>query len=126
MPTKLDEAQTGGIDLFFGGEAEGETFYLRDPAVYDADEVRAEIGGDMPKFGRWFPVQLADKEGKTHGTGWTTAVGELVEELQKAPVDPVEVPFTVTRCEKSGEKDTDPYEVNIEFHDGFAEDQDRL
>lgn len=126
MPTDLSETTTGSIELFFGGEAEGETFYLRDAAVYDADEVRKEIDADYPSFGRWFPVHLADEDGQTHGSGWTTAVGELIEELQDAEVDPVEVPFTVTRCEKTGEKDTDPYEVNVEFHDGLEDDQDRL
>jgi hypothetical protein len=126
MPTDLDDVETGGIDLFFGGEAEGETFMLLEPSVFEADEVRDELGTEVPKFGRWLPVHLSDEQGKTHGSGWVTAVGELVEELQGLEADPVEVPWTVTRCEKSGTKDTDPYEVNVEIHDDLASDQERF
>jgi hypothetical protein len=126
MPTDLDDAETGGIDLYFADDLEGTTFFLRDRAVYDAPEVRDEIGGDVPKFGRWLPVQEADQHGQTHGTGWAVAVGELIEELQDLAVDPVEVPWTVTRCEKAGDDQTAPYEVNVETHDKLADDQDQL
>lgn len=126
MPTDLSEAQTGSIDLYFADDLEGETFFLQDSAVYEAEEVRDEIGGEVPKFGRWLPVHEADQDGQTHGSGWIVAVGELVEELQALAVDPVEVPWTVTACRKSGPDQTDPYEVNVEDHDGLEADQDRL
>jgi hypothetical protein len=126
MPVDLNDAETGGIDLFFADDLSGETFMLRDAAVYDADEVRDEIGGDVPKFGRWMPVHMATSDGQTEGSGWVVAVGELIEELQTVRADPVEVPFTVTRCEKSGSGQTDPYEVNVEQHHDLDEDQSSL
>jgi hypothetical protein len=113
MPTDLSDAETGGIDLYFADDLEGMSFYLRDPSIYDAEEVRDEIDSDIPKFGRWIPVHTCDGNGKTTGTGWIVAVGELIEELQRYD-DPVEDPVSVTRCEKSGTEQTDPYEVNTE------------
>jgi hypothetical protein len=113
MPVDLNEAETGGIDLYFADDLVGMSFYLRDASVYDADEVRNEINSEIPKFGRWLPIHSCDQKGKTTGTGWVVAVGELIEELQKYD-NPVEQPVTVTRCEKSGDKQTDPYEVNTE------------
>jgi hypothetical protein len=126
MPTDLSEAETGGIDLYFADDLEGETFTLRDSAVYEAEEVRQEVGGDVPKFGRWLPVEATDKNGQSHGDGWTVAVGELIEELQGLAADPGVIPWTVTACRKSGPDQTDPYEVNVEAHDGTEVDQDRL
>jgi len=126
MPTDLADAQTGGIDLYFADDLEGDTFVLRESAVYESEEVRDEIGGEVPKFGRWLPANVSDKNGQNHGSAWIVAVGELVEELQDLAVDPVQVPWTVTRCQKSGPDQTDPYEVNVETPDGFDADQDRL
>jgi len=111
MPTDLAEAETGGVNLFFADDLEGEQFDLQDASVYDAEEVRQEIGGDVPKFGRWMPVDHAD------GDGWIVALGELIEELQQFE-NPQAVTFTVTRCEKSGNEQADPYEVNVEADDG--------
>lgn len=112
MPTDLQEHETGGIDVLFASDLPGTTFTLQEASVYDADEVRAETGTDIPKFGNWMPVELDD------GTsGWMVALGELVEELQRIE-NPAAVTCTVTRCEKSGPKQTDPYEVNVEIEAG--------
>jgi len=107
MPVDLDEAQTGGVDLLFADDLEGTEFELREAAVYEAEEVREEVDGDIPKFGKWMPVKTAD------GDGWAVALGEFVEELQSYE-NPMGVSFEVTRCEKSGDKQTDAYEVNVE------------
>jgi len=111
MPTDLSEAQTGGIDLLFADDLSGTEFELREASVYDAEEVREEVSGDIPKFGKWMPVTTTD------GDGWIVALGELVEELQTYE-NPLTVTFEVTRCEKSGSEQTDPYEVNLEVTDG--------
>jgi hypothetical protein len=111
MPTDLSEAQTGGIDLLFADDLSGTEFELREPSVYQAEEVREQIDGDIPKFGKWMPVTTSD------GDAWAVAIGELVEELQTFD-EPMGVSFQVTRCEKSGSKQTDPYEVNLEVVDG--------
>jgi len=112
MPTDLSEAQTGGVDLLFADDLRnGVQFELREASVYQAEEVREQIDGDIPKFGKWMPVNTDD------GEGWVVALGELVEELQRYE-NPMGLSFDVTRCEKSGPKDTDPYEVNLEAVDG--------
>lgn len=127
MPTQLDDVDTSGTELWFADNLEGETFYLRESAVFEAAEVREETGTDTPEFGNWFPVHGANESGETTGeTGWAVALGEFVEELQDMSVDPVEVPFTVTRVEKSGPEQTDPYEVNVDVHDGLGPEQSGL
>lgn len=121
MPTDLDDADTSGIELYFADDLEGQTFYLRESAVYDAEEVREETESDTPQFGRWLPVA---SDGETDG--WAVAVGELVEELQDTTEDPTAMPWTVTRCQKSGPEQTDPYEVNIAVEDGVEASQQGL
>lgn len=112
MPTDLCEAQTGGIDLLFADDLKnGVEFELREASVYEAEEVREEVDGDIPKFGKWIPATTEN------GDAWVVAVGELVEELQTYE-NPMGVTFKVTRCQKSGSKQTDPYEVNLEDVDG--------
>jgi len=112
MPTDLSEHETGGVDVLFADDLQGTTFSLRESAVYEAEEVREEAGTDIPKFGNWMPVTLDD------GTdGWMVALGELVEELQLLE-NAQSVECTVTRCQKSGDQQTDPYEVNVEIEEG--------
>jgi len=111
MPTELSEAQTGGVDLLFADDLEGTEFQLREASVYESEEVREEVGGDIPQFGKWMPVETSGSD------GWIVALGELVEGLQTYE-NPMGVTFKVTRCEKSGNKQTDPYEINIEVTDG--------
>jgi len=111
MPTDLKDAQTGGIDLLFADDLQGTEFQLREEAVSTAEEVRDEIGNDIPEFGKWMPVSTED------GDAWAVALGEFVEELQSYE-NPMGLTYEVTRCEKSGSRQTDPYEVNLEVRDG--------
>ena len=112
MPVDLSEAQTGGIDLLFADDLQnGVQFELREASVYNAEEVREDVDGDIPKFGKWIPASTEN------GDAWIVALGELVEELQTYE-NPMAVTFDVTRCEKSGSKQTDPYEVNLEAVEG--------
>jgi hypothetical protein len=111
MPTDLSDHETGGIDLLFADDLSGEQFELREAAVYEAEEVREDVDGDIPKFGNWMPVT------RNEGDGWVVALGELVEELQQFE-NPLGLSYRVTRCEKSGSEQTDPYEVNVEVVDG--------
>jgi len=114
MPVDLSEAQTGGVDLLFADDLSGTEFQLREASVYTAEEVREEIDNDIPEFGKWMPVTTAD------GDAWAVALGEFVDEL-KAYENPMGLTFEVTRCQKSGAKQTDPYEVNLEQVDGDAQ-----
>lgn len=114
MPTELDEAQTGGIELLFADDLPGTEFQLRESAVYEAEEVREELDLDIPEFGKWIPVTVDGED------CWIPAYGEVVEELQVFE-NAMAPELKVTRCEKSGSKSTDPYEVNIETVDGDSQ-----
>jgi hypothetical protein len=111
MPTDLSEAQTGGVDLLFADDLTGTEFQLRESAVYGAEEVREEVDTDIPKFGDWLPATVDGND------AWLVALGELVEELQGYE-NPLSLTLEVTRCQKSGTDQTDPYEVNVEVVDG--------
>jgi len=126
MPTELSDVDTSGTELWFSDDVEGKSFVLREPSVYDASEVRQETGADVPEFGRWFPVTILDDGRDSDREGFLVAVGELIEELQQMQVDPCAVGWTVTRMEKSGPKQTDPYEVNVESLDSTDEKQKSL
>lgn len=114
----LHEAQTGGVNLLFSDELEGTAFRLTEATLYDAEAVREELESDTPEYGRWLPVETEDD-----GEGFAVAPGELIEELQRLEAEPGEE-FVVTRCQKSGNGESDPYEVNCERLSD--EDQDRL
>jgi len=115
MPTDLSEAQTGGVDLLFADDLQGTVFQMSEASVYEAKEVRESVDGntDVPKFGKWIPVETDD------GEAFAVAVGELIEELQRFE-NPLAVTVEVTRCEKSGTDETAPYEVNLETVEGDA------
>lgn len=108
MPVDLSDHSSGGPDLLFADDLSGTEFQLRQTAVYDAQEVReAESSDDMPRFGAWLPVRTEGRD------AWMVALGELTDELKRYE-DPTGTTFEVTRCEKSGTEQTDPYEVNLE------------
>lgn len=121
MPTNLHEAETGGPSLVFAGDASGVRFRLREVELYDAVEVRQELHGEdaieddaeaheqgqPPAFGRWIPAEAEDED------IWMVVPGELLEELQRLEAEAGEI-FEVTRIEKSGGHETDPFEVRLE------------
>lgn len=106
MPTDLSDVSTGGVNLLFADDLQGTVLQLRKASAYDADEVTDP--GEVPEFGTWLPVETEQYE-----EAWAVAVSELVEELQRFE-SPTAVRLEVTRCEKSGPSQTDPYEVNVE------------
>lgn len=116
MPTDLDEYDAGGVNVLFAADLEGHQFRLTELAVYEAEEVREETQTDVPKFGNW--MRAEDDEGPC----WIVALGELVEELQ-AYEDPSHVTFECTKVQKRGDKQTDPYTVNLHPIDGDTSQQ---
>lgn len=105
MPEDLKSASTGLNDLYFADDLKGTEFVLRELKVYEADEVSEP--GKTPEFGRWIPALVNGND------VWLVGLGELIGELQRFD-DPGELALKVTRCEKSGSAQTDPYEVNVE------------
>jgi len=117
MPTDIDEVETGSQDLYFAAELDEQApeLSLVEYAVYTADEVRDEIeNDDTPSYGNWIPVQ--DGNTGTTERAFCQAPAELIEELQTRDLAPGDV-FQITRCERSGPEDHDPYEVNVEVRD---------
>lgn len=110
MPVDIQDASTGGASLVFADDAAGCRFRLREASLYEANEVRDELDHDddqPPMFGRWLPVDIQDED------AWLIAPGEMVEELQRLEASNGEL-FEVTRIQKSGNSETDPFEVNLE------------
>lgn len=122
MPEDLKESVTGSTELVFPDDATG-TYRLREKAVYDAEEVRVELGGDVPKYGAWLPVENPD----TSSEAWLTAPSQLRSELVTREVQKREL-FEIVTIDKTGSGESDPYRVEIELPDreSVPEDQESL
>lgn len=113
MPTDLAESVTGDVELVFPDNAPGKQYRLRESAVYDAVEVRDEIGAgddDVPQFGHWLPVTILDRD----ETGFLNAPSELRQELVSAEAEAGDE-FRVEFLEQRGNGPSDPYSASIEM-----------
>lgn len=114
--TSLHDHTPGG-DLVFAGELSGVQFRLLSLSLHNNDD---DDKPDVPEgdvHGNWLEVETDEL-----GEAFLSAPGELIEELQTHEAEEGDL-FEVTRCAKSGPKQTDPYEVNLE---ALEEDQSRL
>lgn len=102
---------SGGGDYLFASNLSGIEFRLLSDEIIEADELEHDLHGN------WLEVATEGFD-----SGHIAGVGELIEELQRLEAEPGDV-FEVTRCKKSGPRDTDPYEVNLE---AVEPDQTRL
>lgn len=119
MPTELDKSVTGNDPLVFPDDATGRQYRLSELAVYDAEEVRNEIGSeDVPRFGSWLPVEIEDQD----RDGWLNAPSELRRVLVEAEVEAGQL-FEVNVLTQDGPRQSDPYRAEITVQDP---DQDRL
>lgn len=109
MPEDLTDSVTGSTELVFPDDAVGQ-YRLRERSVYDAEEVRTELGGDVPQYGSWLPVE----ETETGMDAWLTAPSQLRTELVNAEVRSQEL-FEIVTMEKRGRDESDPYHVAIRF-----------
>lgn len=122
MPTEIENTPTGAEGFIFPDELQGVSFLLVEDAVYTAYEVREELHdgsaidedheaaaeGQTPAYGRWLRADVTGRDDEQ----WIAAPGELIEELQTWD-DPTGGRLMVSRCEKSGPAESDPYEVNV-------------
>ena len=122
MPEDLTDSVTGSTELVFPDDATGQ-YRLRERSVYDAEEVRTELGGDVPQYGSWLPVE----ETETGMDAWLTAPSQLRTELVNAEVRSQEL-FEIVTMEKRGRDESDPYHVAIRFpeRETVPEDQTSL
>ena len=114
MPTDLNESVSGSTELVFPDDSTG-TYRLRKRSVYDAEEVRAELGGDVPKYGSWIPVEI-DETGEE---AWLTAPSELRARLVEDEIGTDER-FCIETMQKRGRDQSDPYEVQVTYPDREA------
>lgn len=114
--SSLHDHSPGG-DLLFAGDLEGEVFRLLSVELFnnDDDDKKDVPEGDV--HGNWLLVGTDQ-----YDEVYMSAPGELIEELQRLEAEEGDL-FEVTRCEKSGTAQTDPYEVNLNELEG---DQERF
>lgn len=110
MPREADPNAGQTTELVFTDQLEGTVFEVRrTPSIYEAEEVREETGNDTPEFGVWVPVYLPGPD----EDGWMVAVSELEQWVAKTENVTAGV-YEVTKCQKTGSAQTDPYEVQVE------------
>ena len=107
---------TPGGDLIFPEDLSGTEFRLLDLELYSNDDDAKKNVPEGDVHGNWLHVRTP------RGEFYMSAPGELIEELQRHAAEPGDH-FEVTRAVKSGPKQTDPYEINVEDLDP---DQSRL
>lgn len=121
MPRKLEDSVTGAAELIFPDDATGDRYRLRELAVYEAEEVRDELGdSDVPKYGDWIPVETGDDD-----EAWLCAPSELRRRLVEETVETGDW-FTVTRLAKDGHRESDPYRAQIDVDRARSETQQAL
>jgi hypothetical protein len=111
MVDDLSESVSGSTELVFPDDADGSTYSLRERSVYDAEEVRDELGGDIPQYGSWLPVELEDGE-----EAWLTAPSQLRSVLVEDEIRTGER-FQIETMEKRGLDQSDPYQVEVTYLD---------
>lgn len=103
----LHDHNPGG-DLIFASDATGTEFRLQSLKLFNNDDdEKRDLDSDV--YGNWIKIYDLDREIDRY----MTAPGEMIEELQRLDAREGDG-FRVTRCEKSGPEQTDPYEVNLE------------
>lgn len=110
MPTDLDQSVSGSTELVFPDDAPRQKYRLRERSVYDAEEVRDDLGGDMPKYGTWIPVEMVTGTGNEDA--YLTAPSSLRSHLVEDDIRVGEL-FRIESMRKTGTEQSDPYRVNI-------------
>lgn len=111
MPDDLSESVSGSTELVFPDDADGSTYSLRERSVYDAEEVRDELEGDIPQYGSWLPVELEDG-----AEAWLTAPSQLRSVLVEDEIRTGER-FRIETMKKRGMDQSDPYQVGVTYPD---------
>lgn len=109
MPEKLSESVTGGAELIFPDDASSQEYRLREEAVYDAEEVRDDLGNgtEVPRYGSWIPVET-----EQDSQAWLNAPSQLRNELVAAELESGDL-FRIETLRKDGNHQSDPYLAEI-------------
>jgi hypothetical protein len=116
MPENLSDSVTGAVELIFPDDATDEPYSLRELAVYDAEEVRDEMGTDIPQYGSWLPIEMDDGD-----EAWLTAPSQLRQKLVNQDAKPGER-FIIDRMVKDGRDPSTPYQVELTFPERATSD----
>lgn len=106
----LAESVSGSMELVFPDDATGKMYSLRERSVYEAEEVRQELGGDIPRYGSWLPVEIDGEE------AWLAAPSKLRSVLVDDSIRPGEL-FRIEKMQKRGRDQSDPYSVEVSYPD---------
>ena len=117
MPTDLSDSVSGSTELVFPDDVDG-TYRLRERSVYDAEEVREELNGDVPQYGDWLPVEDSGEK------AWLVAPSELQAELLDQEIRVNEL-FRVDEMKKTGRGQSDPYRVSVTLPERKTVDDDQ-
>jgi hypothetical protein len=120
MPTDLTDSVSGTTELIFPDDSTGSTYRLRELVVFEAEEVRDELGGEVPQYGSWVPVTVEE----TGEEAYLTAPAQLRNELVNSDVTEDER-FEIVKMRKEGRDQSSPYQVSIDFPDRQAVPDDQ-
>lgn len=120
MPREPNPNAGQSTELVFPDGLEGTVFRVESTLMYPAEEVREETGNEVPEFGDWVKAQI--HTGEDWNMGWIVGLSEVEQWL--ANEAETNKTYELTRAEKTGVSQTDPYEVNIETVS--EEDQQRF
>lgn len=111
MAKDLSESVSGSTELVFPDDADGQLYSLRERSVYGAEEVRDELGTEIPQYGSWLPVELENGD-----EAWLTAPSQLRSVLLEDEIKTGER-FRIDTIEKRGRDQSDPYTVQVSYPD---------
>lgn len=114
----LEDSVTATGELVFPDDASGKAFALQERSVYGPEEVRDELETDIPRYGKWVPVEIQTRTGTE--SGFLAAPSELRKRLVEETVQEGET-FRVETMTKDGPEDSDPYRVELSFPDREAD-----
>ena len=110
MSRTIEDAASGASSLVFPDYSVGD-YELVENIVYDAEEVRDDLDSEVPQYGDWVPVR------NSYGDEmYLVAPSALLTELSKSGLDVGET-FSITAMDKTGQDESDPYRVQVEYPD---------
>jgi hypothetical protein len=120
----LEESVTATGELVFPDDASdsGKAYRLRERSVYEADEVQERLDGDVPRYGKWLPVEIEARSGNEEG--FLVAPSQLRSRLVEDDVRTGE-PFIIETMTKDGHKESDPYRVELSHPERKADAETR-
>jgi hypothetical protein len=116
MVKELSESVSGSTELVFPDDSDGQMYRFTALSVFDAEEVRDELGTDIPEYGSWMPVTIAE----TGEEAFLSAPAALRSQLLDQDARAGEL-VEITEMAKTGSDQSDPYRVELRFPERDAD-----